>query len=173
MILPRWDDWRSDLLHLISAAAGSLCPHSLPPGEPHALYIHTGVLIHTTYRDLSARFTWREERQQWKFPSSGSWWAGSGEALECRRRKGQKRASCPLQRRTGGRWIEMDRRTACGPLVGGIHCTAAAFWDTASAVPLLDIQLSPLALDGIQKNLLDRQTEAAGTFDNSFQSLKL
>ena len=49
----------------------------------------------------------------------------------------------------------MDRRTACGPLVGGIHCTAAAFWDTASAVPLLDIQLSPLALDGIQKNLLE------------------
>ena len=32
-----------------AAAAGSLCPRSLPPGEPHALYIHTDVLIHTTY----------------------------------------------------------------------------------------------------------------------------
>ena len=39
---------------LISAAAGSLCPRSLPPGEPHALYIHTGVLIHTTYTLIEA-----------------------------------------------------------------------------------------------------------------------
>ena len=113
---------------------------SLSWGTACSLYSHwcvnTQHNIHFDW-DLSARFTWREERQRWKFPSSGSWWAGSGEALECRRRKGQKRASCPLQRRTGGRWIEMDRRTACGPLVGGIHCTAAAFWDTASAVLLL------------------------------------
>ena len=144
--LPRWSCQDGMTGHQISSIWSLLLlldPFvlTLSPswGTACSLYSHWCVNTHSIHFDwdLSARFTWREERQQWKFPSSGSWWAGSGEALECRRRKGQKRASCPLQRRTGGRWIEMDRRTACGPLVGGIHCTAAAFWDTASVVLLL------------------------------------
>ena len=103
------------------------------------------------------------------------------------RRKGQKQASCPLAapRRTGGRWIEMDRGTdvGCGPLVGGIHCTAyqpvcvrcvttghywtlirdtiGHYWSTAhQPVSLLDSQLSPQVLDGLRRWNKGRDADA-------------
>ena len=127
--------------------------------------IHTDVLIHnTTYTlietcQLGSHDEKKGNNENFRPADLGEQdlakpWNAGGE-------KGRSglRVLCSVARAGDGlRWIG-------GQLVGHswVEYIAAAFWDTASAVPLLDIQLSPLAQDGIQKNLLDRQTEGALT----------